>query len=348
MLQFALKVVEIKQETDDTITICFKQPGLKKIKYLAGQYLTLIFRINNRRYLRPYSFSSAPGTDLTLNVTIKRVPGGIISNYIADCVKPGDIIEVMEPIGDFTLESKNIPDNNHLVFWGAGSGITPLFSIIKYALTNDLSRHITLVYGNHNHESTIFNQQINDLQKKYPTKFSITHFHTKAIVYETTSAISHGRINPEKIVEVLKKENNDLSNTYHFVCGPNGLSESIKSVLFNEGVLQEHIFSESFELVVRPEDFEGISTQNVLIKNATAGYLVEVIKGKTILEAGLDALIDLNYSCQTGTCLLCRAKLVTGKLKSMVNSSQNKMLAKDEYLLCCSLPLTNDIELLVS
>lgn len=347
MLQFTLKVVEVKQETNDTITVCFKQPGLKKIKYLAGQYLTLIFKINNRRYLRPYSFSSAPGIDSTLDVTIKRVPNGIVSNYVADYVKAGDIVEVIEPLGNFTLESKNIPNNSHLVFWGAGSGITPLFSILKYALINNLSAHITLVYGNRNHESTIFIQQINDLQKQYPTKFSLWHFHTKSVLDAADSKIVQGRINAKKIVQIIREKDN-LNNAYHFICGPNGLIESVKEALKFEDISQEHIFSESFELVLNPADFEGITTQSILIKKATEKFKVEVIKGKTILEAGLDARLDLSYSCQTGTCLLCKAKLLSGELKSIANSPESKMLEKDEYLLCCSLPLTNDVELLVS
>lgn len=105
MRNYTLKVLEVRKETIDSVTLCFKQPGLKKIKYLAGQYLTLQFRINGRRYIKPYSFSSTPLIDSTLNVTVKRVPGGIVSNYINDIVKVDDVIEVQEPLGDFIFES---------------------------------------------------------------------------------------------------------------------------------------------------------------------------------------------------------------------------------------------------
>ena len=103
MQTFTLKVIDIKKETGDTVTLSFKQPGLKKIKYKAGQYLTLIFRINGRRYLRPYSLSSAPGIDANLEITVKRVTGGIISNHINDMVKVDDLIEILYPMGDFVL-----------------------------------------------------------------------------------------------------------------------------------------------------------------------------------------------------------------------------------------------------
>ena len=104
MKNYTLKVQDIKKETNDTITLCFKQPALKKIKYQAGQYLTLQFRINGRRYIRPYSFSSTPLIDATLNVTIKRVSGGVVSNYINDTIKIGDVIEVQEHLREFVFE----------------------------------------------------------------------------------------------------------------------------------------------------------------------------------------------------------------------------------------------------
>jgi ring-1,2-phenylacetyl-CoA epoxidase subunit PaaE len=134
MLCFKLQVIEIKPETSDTVTLCFKQPGLKEIKYLPGQYLTLIFRINGRKYMRPYSFSSAPDVDRYLEITVKRVPGGIISNHINDFVKVGDWIEAMPPMGDFIFERDKISPDKHIVLWGAGNGITPLISIAKYVL----------------------------------------------------------------------------------------------------------------------------------------------------------------------------------------------------------------------
>jgi ring-1,2-phenylacetyl-CoA epoxidase subunit PaaE len=160
MVNYTLKVISIRKETTDTNTIVFKQPGLKKIKYLAGQYLTLIFKINNRKYIRPYSFSSAPGFDANLEITVKRVPGGVVSNHIIDKLAVGDVVEVIEPMGDFTIHNEFINNNTHIVLWGAGSGITPLFSLAKYALQNSKAQHITLVYGNRSFESVIFDEQL--------------------------------------------------------------------------------------------------------------------------------------------------------------------------------------------
>jgi len=140
MLNYILKVVEIRKETNDTVTLCFKQPGLKKIKYLAGQYLTLIFRINGRRYIRPYTFSSCPGVDSYLEVTVKRVENGLVSNHINDMVNVGDSIEVMPPMGDFVYKTN--PTIKDVYLWSLDSGITPLLSIAKYMLFTEIESHI--------------------------------------------------------------------------------------------------------------------------------------------------------------------------------------------------------------
>ncbi|RYY06448.1 MAG: hypothetical protein EOP43_06325 [Sphingobacteriaceae bacterium] len=207
MISYSLKIVEIIQETADTVTICFKQPGLKKVKYKAGQYLTLKFNINNRKYSRAYSFSSAPNVESTLNITVKRVPGGIVSNHIADCLNVGDVVEAIEPMGDFTLENNNLNPENHIVLWAAGSGITPIISIAKYALQNNLVKHVTLVYGNRDFERAIFTRQILDLQKQYTNNFRIWHFHTQPFIDDDNPSVIQGRIDPEKVLKVL---NNDL------------------------------------------------------------------------------------------------------------------------------------------
>ncbi|MVN21020.1 2Fe-2S iron-sulfur cluster binding domain-containing protein [Mucilaginibacter sp. HMF7410] len=346
MLQYTLKVAEIRQETQDTVTVVFKQPALKKIKYHSGQYLTLIFRINNRRYIRPYSFSSAPGIDNTLNITVKRVPGGVVSNHIADCLKVGDIVEVMEPMGDFTLENKGINGNSRLILWGAGSGITPLLSLAKFALHHQFARHLTLVYGNRGHESAIFSGQINELQKQYAEYFSVWHFHTKAIVDAAYPYLIQGRINPQTVLSVLKKEG-DLGNTVHYICGPAGLKESVKKVLEEEGIGPKQIFSEEFKRVANPKDFENVITRTVSLIKGGKEHAIEVIKGKSILEAGLDAMIDLSYSCQTGNCTVCKGKLLSGQLKSIRSQETMPSLNKDEYLLCCSYPVTENIQIIV-
>jgi ring-1,2-phenylacetyl-CoA epoxidase subunit PaaE len=267
MLSFTLKVVEIRSETSDTVTVCFKQPGLKKIKYLPGQYLTLIFRINGRKYIRPYSFSSAPGVDPYLEVTIKRVPGGVVSNHVNDFLKVDELVEVIQPMGDFVLNNEMLEDNRHIVLWGAGSGITPLISIAKYVLNTNTGNKVTLVYGNKNFESVIFKNKITELENQYPETLDTWHFYTQLKIAENNSEIIEGRISPERILAILKQQV-DIQNTVHFICGPTGLKQSVKETLKELSVDDDAIFTEEFETIKNPEDFKDITTRLVeFVKN---------------------------------------------------------------------------------
>lgn len=342
MTNYTLKVIDIRKDTDDTVTLCFKQPGLKKIKYLAGQYLTLIFRINGRRYIRPYSFSSCPGVDPNLEVTVKRVENGLISNHINDMVSVGDSIEVMPPMGDFVFEE----DNNFtdVYFWGVGSGITPLFSMIKHILNSTSSINVHLNYGNKNNETTIFNKQIKDLQEKYPRRFIVRHFHTKLFVDESNPLVIQGRIDQHKALSILD-EKISLKSSAHYICGPAGLKESVKDAIQSKYGSLSNVFSEDFELVKDPKDFVDIYTRNVSINFESNIHTLEVVKGKSILEAALDAQIELPYSCQTGNCDTCKAKIVTGSVKMIGATKIRKDLNVNEYLLCCTYPLTENVHI---
>ncbi|OAQ38806.1 hypothetical protein A5893_12215 [Pedobacter psychrophilus] len=335
---FTLKIVEIRKETSDTITLCFKQPGLKKVRYLAGQYLTLIFRINGRRYIRPYSFSSAPNVDKHLEVTIKKVPNGIVSNHIHDIVKVDDSIETMSPMGNFI-----IPDNKDyktIFLWGAGSGITPLMSIAKSSLSSNPDINVNLIYGNRNKENTIFKRDINVLQEKFTT-FKPYHFYTQLSVKEQLPNIVQGRINPEKVLEII--DQNSLNNSIHFICGPTGLKESVKEILLLYSIEPENIFYEDFELVKDPKDFEDIETRNINLFFNGFEHKLEIPKGKSILEVGLDAGLELPYSCQTGNCNTCKGKLKDGLMRMIGLKDIRNDLSKDEFLLCCSHPLNNEV-----
>lgn len=342
MLTYTLTIIDKKKETQDTVTIVFKQPGLKKIKYKAGQYCTLIFRINGRRYLRPYSFSSTPIIDSNLAVTVKRVPGGIVSNHIVDVLNVGDVVEVMEPMGDFLLDDSGIHSKTALFFWGVGSGITPLFSLIKYALKNSPS-DVYLIYGNRNEESIIFKEQLELLENEMSQRFHLIHFHTQPQINKQYTQILQGRINPEYVINFLAEKKGIMEDSVHYICGPTGLKESIKSSLNKFNVPSEKIYSEDFEVVKNPEDFHDISTRHVKLIKDQQTTNVEIIKGKSILEAALDAGIELDYSCQTGNCMVCKGNIMQGHIKTIGSIMHPSELKKGEHLLCCSYPLTDDI-----
>jgi ring-1,2-phenylacetyl-CoA epoxidase subunit PaaE len=338
MKKYTLKVEAIKKETADSLTLCFKQPGLRKIKYLSGQYLTLSFRINGRKYVRPYSFSSAPSVDSFLEVTIKRVPEGIVSNYIHNQIQVGDLIEVMEPLGNFVYTPNE--EDNEIYFWGVGSGITPLLSIIKYILVTYPTLKVHLIYGNKNPESTIFLETLNQLIALHSSLFKVTHFFSHSQIENNSPNFFQGRINKHFILGLLK---NTPFNTKHYICGPDGLKHIIRETLEDLNISLNTIFSEDFELIKDPKDFEDITSQEVKISFQENDTFVVVEKGKSVLEAALDAGIDLSYSCQTGNCNTCKGKLKTGELKMIGLAKERDDLEKDDYLLCCSYPMTDNI-----
>jgi len=341
MITYTLKVVEFRKETEDTITLCFKQPALRKVKYKAGQFLTLIFRINNRRYIRPYSFSSTPAVDPLLEVTIKRIPNGIVSNYIHDFVQVGDSIEVMEPMGDFIYKSQQEIDQVFL--WGVGSGITPLISLTKQLLMTETSAQVFLIYGNRTHESTIFLSLINKLLHEYPDRFRAWHFYTQLSVSEEIPNLVQGRITKEKVLSILASVG--VCESTHFICGPAGFKESVKESIFSLNIPAERILSEDFELVKNPKDFEDIQSQKIELFFENKNHTLEVIKGKSVLESALDAGIELPYSCQTGNCSTCKGVLKEGNLKVIGLEKERDDLLTNEYLLCCSYPITGNVHI---
>lgn len=338
MNTYTLKVIEIRKETEDTITLCFKQPALRKIKYMAGQYLTLIFRINGRRYIRPYSFSSAPSVDSALEVTVKRVANGIVSNHIHDTIAVGDSIEVIQPMGDFVCE---IP-NSQIFLWGVGSGITPLISIAKQIIATSRETQVYLIYGNRSYESTIFLNQIQNLQKVNPEQFIVRHFHTKMKINQKVSGLIEGRIDQAKAFDILKEVGHQ-KHALHYICGPVGLKESVKNALTLLEVQTDHIFSEDFELVRDPKDFEGIQTQSIKLRFSNVEHDLEVTKGRSVLESALDAGIELPYSCQTGNCSTCKGRLLEGEVKMIGLTKERDDLLANEYLICCTHPLSKNV-----
>jgi ring-1,2-phenylacetyl-CoA epoxidase subunit PaaE len=342
MNKYSLTIQEIRRETEDTVTLAFKQPGLRKIKYKAGQYITLLLTINGRKYARPYSFSSSPSLDSLLEITVKKIPNGIVSNYINSNLKVGDIVEILEPAGDFIFDDLNNDLNVYL--WGVGSGITPLFSILKEALFRKKNQSIHLIFGNKNPESTIFFDQINKLQNEFINTFNVTFLYSKVENLIDNKGISNTRITPE-IVKSLFSQNDKLNTSLHYICGPNNLKTNIQKTLIELGIPLTSIFTEEFNLVVDSKELSSVLDCNVCINNHGEKIEIFVPKGQNILHLALDNDIDIPYSCQTGSCSTCKIKLVEGQLK-MVGLEKNRTdLEKNEFLLCCSYPLSSKISI---
>ena len=339
MKNYSLTILEIIQETEDTKTFVFKNPIFNKIKYEAGQYLTLLLRINGRKYARPYSFSSTPLVDSLLSITVKRVSNGIVSNYIHNSFKIGDVIEVMEPMGDFVLNKKE--SIYSIYFWGVGSGITPLFSLIKEVLNSRPNTIVHLVYGNKNENSTIFKTQLKKLQEEHPIVFNMSIFYSREDTFELND-IHKGRITSTFVANLLS-QNKNTKESLHYICGPFGLKELIKNKLQDLEVPMLSIFSEDFELTIDPKELSDVEDSKAIILLRGELFEIFVPKGRSILDMALDQEIEIPYSCQTGNCNSCKATIKKGRLKMLGLNKGRNDLGKDEFLLCCSYPLTKEI-----
>ena len=344
---YSLAIKEVVKETADAITIVFEQPETP-IEYKAGQFLTLIADINGESVRRAYSLSSSPYIEKDLAVTIKRVKGGVMSNYLNDTAKAGDVMKVMEPMGHFTTEF-TADNKRHIVMFGGGSGITPLMSHAKSTMVQEPHSIVSLIYANRDINSIIFKETLRDLETKYEGRFRVIHILDNApLEWQGPS----GLLNHEMLTDLFERIPNwGIDKTTYIMCGPEGMMNNVETLLEKQNIPADRIFKESFVAgTINKEsstdtDVE-ISTQTVTIVYDDEEYEVVVNPNTHILDAALDMDIDLPYSCQSGLCTACRGKCVSGKVKM----DEEEVLSQAEkdagYVLpCVSHPLTDDVKI---
>jgi ring-1,2-phenylacetyl-CoA epoxidase subunit PaaE len=344
---YSLTVEKIVRETPDAISIYFKQPFFQKIKYKSGQFLTLLVPINGTTERRSYSMSSSPFTDSQVVVTVKRVPGGKVSNYLNDHLKPGATLEVMEPMGTFVLEPK-ADARRHIVLLGAGSGITPLMSVAKTVLQAERNSHVSIIYGNRNEQSIIFKEDLENLRRKFAGRLEVVH----VLSQPADAWQGHvGRLNQSLVLKILENLPK-VAEAEYFVCGPDGMMEEVKHALRILQIPSERIHSESFvtasdakkhgDVIEQPS--LAVQDHTVTIVYEGAEYKIKVPANKTILEAALKNDIDLPYSCQSGMCTACMGKCTSGKVKLDEEEGLSETEVRQGFVLTCvGHPLTDDV-----
>jgi ring-1,2-phenylacetyl-CoA epoxidase subunit PaaE len=331
-----LKINEVRKETDDTNTLVFETEGTE-MTYLPGQFLTLIIPIDGKEVRRSYSLSSSPYTQEDPAITIKRVDAGVVSNYVNDHMSVGDVFKVMAPAGHFTpeLDSQN---TKQYVLFAAGSGITPIMSILKSILIKEPNSHVTLIYQSRNENSIIFKDVLSDLAQQYENRLRLMH-----ILSQPSGAWSgmKGRITAQAVKEMLDEaEVNDIRTTENFLCGPTGFMEIVNETLTTLNVPDKQIHKESFysgdakDTKKQQTKKSGESTVvNIVLDGET--FEVPVPEGRTILEAALDQDIDMPFSCQSGLCTACRGKLLSGEVEMDNDDGLSEDEIKDGYVLNC-------------
>ncbi len=345
---YDLTVKRVVQETADAITIEFERPASSMI-YEAGQFLTLIAHIEGEEVRRSYSLCTSMLTDDAPAVTVKRVEGGKMSNFLASSIKVADSLKVMEPMGKFTARAK-AGNKRHLVLFGGGSGITPLMAITKEVLHGESDSIISLIYANRNIDSIIFREQLDDIQRNYEGRFQVIYILDNAPVNWQGPS---GLLNPEKVKTLLERVPDwGEEKTEYLMCGPEGMMNNITSALEIMRVPKEKIFKESFvvgitnkkEVIVEAPTEDTIVAREVKIIYDDEEHTFMVEPDKTILETALELDIDLPYSCQSGLCTACRGKCLSGKVKMDEEEGLSDSEREEGYVLTCvGHPMTDDV-----
>ncbi|TXG35358.1 ferredoxin--NADP reductase [Seonamhaeicola maritimus] len=336
-----LVVKDIIKETSDAVSLCFKNGNIfKKLKYRPGQFLTIHVSINGKIQKRAYSFSSNPYTDKDLKITIKRVEKGLVSNYVHDNIKVGDKLEVDDPAGTFCISPNNKSKKQYILFAG-GSGITPMFSIIKSVLTEEKDSKVLLVYANQNMESIIFHEGIKSLENEYPDKFATEHI---VSFYNGPNNNYHvGLATHELIDKIFLKHDLTYENHAYMICGPFGYMEKIKDILKDNGISRDKIKLEVFkapQVKVSGKDL----LSDVTLKYNGEEHLIKVRGDKSILNQAMSDNIVIPYSCRSGMCSSCKAKCIEGEVK-MIDGHllTDDDVASGSILTCITYPLSEKV-----
>ncbi|MEL6628782.1 MAG: ferredoxin--NADP reductase [Bacteroidota bacterium] len=345
MKSFLLPIADIRQETADTITICFAQPKVDRIHYYAGQYLTIKVEIEGETHWRSYSISSTPGWEPYLSITVKRVPGGLVSNFIHDRWQVGTKVTFLRPAGRF-LTHFSVKNARHIWLWGAGSGITPLMSILKGILYYEPHSRVSLIYGNKTQDDIIFKDQLEKLSHTFSERLQVIHFLSRE-AKTSSHQMRVGRLEDVKSIYEEFGQELELSEA-HFLCGPSAMMRKVRKDLDQlqvpVGAIQQEAFQVDEEMHIDQAAASG-PTYKVQVKWLGEVHEVWVPPGQTLLDAGLAQGLDFPYSCKRGTCATCMGRLKTGEVKM-----QNPAALLDfevelgKILVCQTIPMSEDIK----
>lgn len=347
MKTLSLTIKEVKKLTLDAIEITFEQPAEGALDYQAGQFLTLILNIDGKEYQRSYSLCSSPYTGELPKVGIKRVKGGVVSNYLNDHAAQGMKILSQPPAGRFT-PAITPPHAEHYVLWAGGSGITPMMSIVKSVLQANPEGSISLFYANRDEASIMFYEDLKALQSSHPDRLFITH-----ILEEAPAGWNglSGLLSPERVQELLQPLLQKRMPTSHWMCGPSGMMEQIQKgydALHLGKELHKEVFTSSTSEKTTAADNNDTQPEisRVVVHFDRETYEFEVPKGRTILDVALDQGIDLPHSCQSGICTTCMGKLKKGKVELEVKDALTEQEIEEGYVLTCvGHPLTEEVEI---
>ena len=345
----ALRVAEIVPETAEASSIRFEIPPELRdaFAFKAGQHLTLRATLGGDEVRRNYSLCTAPAENDWM-VTVKRIGGGLFSNWVGDELKPGATVEVMVPHGSFTTEF-DASNRRHLVGIAGGSGITPVMSLIKTLLREEPQSRFTLLYGNRDSSSVIFLEALAGLKDKHLDRFEIYHF---LDAEEQDIELFNGMLSRERLEEAIPALVPDAAEVDGwFVCGPGPMMDAAEGALLDRNVPKERIHIERFTADRPPE---AVAQEIAQLQTQAEGVSVAVtLDGRTrrvpftegnILDSARAAGLPAPFACKAGVCATCRAKVTRGKVEMAARYGLTDEEVADGYVLTCqSVPLGDGV-----
>ena len=337
-----LIIKEVQRETSSAVSILFNVPSELKPNYtfIAGQYLNLRLTLDGKEIRRAYSICSSPESG-ELRIAVKAVKNGAFSQFANTKLKSGDILEVGKPEGKFTFEPQGDRQKNYGAFV-AGSGITPVISILKSVLKSEPQSSFVLVYGNKSPEETIFHQELHDLQSQYTGRLFVHYVFSQAKV----DGELFGRIDKSVVNFVLNNKHKELTFDKFYLCGPEEMINTVSAVLKEHNVAEKNIKFELFSSVSTEDtiekSFEGHTKITILVDEEETTF--EMSQKQTILEAALKQGVDAPYSCQGGICSSCLARITSGTAEMKKNSIlTDSEIAEGLVLTCQAHPTSESI-----
>ncbi|MBT8303569.1 MAG: ferredoxin--NADP reductase [Bacteroidia bacterium] len=329
-----LSILSLNKVTEDCVSMGFSIPeGLKEnFNFKAGQYITIKAKIDGEELRRDYSICTSPFSN-EFRVAVKKVEGGVFSNYANSVLSANDLLEVSEPRGRFIYEPEE-SNIQTIVAFAAGSGITPVMSIIKTALSQERDSKFILVYGNKAPKDTIFLDEILELQSRYPDRFFV-HF---IFSQSQESDALFGRIDKSTVNFILKNNYKNEPIKAFYLCGPEAMINTVSDLLKENQVEERKILFELFtKSSSNEENFseikEGETIVTILVDDEETSFTMS--QKKSVLEAALENNIDAPYSCQGGICSSCLARITTGSATMRQNNILTDQEVEDGLILTC-------------
>jgi len=344
-----LLVRDVRRDTDDAVVVTFDVPEAERdtFRFVPGQYLTVRSPAAGADLRRSYSICAAAGEPL--RVGVRRVAGGAFSSWLHESLREGDTLEVMEPQGRFGA-ALGPASPRHVLAIAGGSGITPILSIVKTLLDSDADTQVTLLYGNRTAASTMFKEELEDLKNRHLTRLSLHPVFSRE---QVDAPMQAGRLDRERIALFLRTLVDAATVDHAFVCGPHAMNDEAEAALREAGLPESRIHIERFGIppehqpagdphAAQPGDADAARV--TVIRD---GLTREIAFGKgdpSILDAAARAGMDVPYSCKSGVCATCRAKLLEGKVRMDRNFALEKSDLDAGFILTCqSHPVTERV-----